>query len=434
MSIQRRSTRRGTVYDVRLRDPDGRPYKRTFRTRREAEQFEASQRVDQARGTWIDPRGAALRLDEWATHWLETDAAKSPGTRATDRSVLRSAILPTFGSRTLGSIAPADVQRVVADWAASCKARTVRRRYAVLAALFNAAVTADLIARSPCRGVKLPKVEPARGHILDAAELANLHAELPARYRPMATIGAILGLRFGEVAALRVGRIDLGRRVLHVEESLGEAGGHLFAKAPKTRAGRRTMPIPDALADELQRHFALCGLEGAAPDTLVFQGPAGGPLRRSHFRSRVWEPACRRAGLDGLGFHDLRRTNATWLVAGGTTIRDAQELLGHDDPRMLLGVYARATADGKRTAVERLSAALTAVPEPPRPSPAADGCAMDVPWNPRTAEEPITRQQRAIGSTRALPGGGEGNRTPGLNSAIVALYQLSYTPAGRRSG
>ena len=34
----------------------------------------------------------------------------------------------------------------------------------------------------------------------------------------------------------------------------------------------------------------------------------------------------------------------------------------------------------------------------------------------------------------SFAGGGEGNRTPGLNSAIVALYQLSYTPAGRRSG
>jgi integrase len=85
----------------------------------------------------------------------------------------------------------------------------------------------------------------------------------------------------------------------------------------------------------------------------------------------VWVPACQRAGLPGLGFHDLRRTNATLLVASGASIRDAQELLGHDDPRMLLGVYAKGTAGGKRRAVDRISAALDTAAGHRRPS--ADG-------------------------------------------------------------
>jgi len=79
----------------------------------------------------------------------------------------------------------------------------------------------------------------------------------------------------------------------------------------------------------------------------------------------VWAPACRRAGLEGLGFHDLRRTNAAMLMASGASSRDAQELLGHKDPRMLLGVYAQSTSEGKRAAVDRLTAALQPADEPP---------------------------------------------------------------------
>jgi integrase len=86
------------------------------------------------------------------------------------------------------------------------------------------------------------------------------------------------------------------------------------------------------------------------PDGHLFTAPTGGPLRPNHFRARVWRPACTRAGLDGLGFHDLRRSSATVMVANGVSVRDAQQILGHSDPRLLLGFYAQATDAGMRTA------------------------------------------------------------------------------------
>ena len=55
MSVHRRATSRGARYDVRLRSPDGRNYKRTFRSRREADAYEARELADRSRGAWIDP-------------------------------------------------------------------------------------------------------------------------------------------------------------------------------------------------------------------------------------------------------------------------------------------------------------------------------------------------------------------------------------------
>src|SRR6516164_8351578 len=47
-----------TVYRVRLRDPDGNEYLRTFSTKKAAKAFEDAQRTDRRRGAWVDPRQA----------------------------------------------------------------------------------------------------------------------------------------------------------------------------------------------------------------------------------------------------------------------------------------------------------------------------------------------------------------------------------------
>jgi Phage integrase family len=64
-------------------------------------------------------------------------------------------------------------------------------------------------------------------------------------------------------------------------------------------------------------------------DALVFVAPEGGPLRRSKFRTRVFDPAVRRAGLDGLTFHGLRHTAAGLMIEAGAHIEAIKQRLGH---------------------------------------------------------------------------------------------------------
>jgi hypothetical protein len=68
--IKIRTTNMGRRYDVRLRDPDGRVYTRTFATRREAERFEAQEHTDRSRGAWVDPHRGTITLEQWSTQWL----------------------------------------------------------------------------------------------------------------------------------------------------------------------------------------------------------------------------------------------------------------------------------------------------------------------------------------------------------------------------
>jgi hypothetical protein len=69
-------------YDVRLRDPSGKPYKRTFRTKREAETFDARERADRSRGAWgTRERRTPPSARSPAIGWPPTQESASPDWR-----------------------------------------------------------------------------------------------------------------------------------------------------------------------------------------------------------------------------------------------------------------------------------------------------------------------------------------------------------------
>lgn len=84
MSIIKHETKGGHVYDVRLRDPSGRVSTRTFRTKKEADRFESTEKADRARGAWSDPRRGSDKVADVVAEWLESNPKKkvrpSPGT------------------------------------------------------------------------------------------------------------------------------------------------------------------------------------------------------------------------------------------------------------------------------------------------------------------------------------------------------------------
>src|SRR5699024_8685948 len=101
----------------------------------------------------------------------------------------------------------------------------------------------------------------------------------------------------------------------------------------KTRAGRRTVPVPSVVADALREH-----LDRTAGD-LVFPAPEGGYLRRGLFRRRFWLPATKAAGLDGLRAHDLRHTAVALWIAAGASPKEIAVRAGHSSVSVVLDRY-----------------------------------------------------------------------------------------------
>jgi integrase len=348
-----------TVYNVRLRDPSGREYRRTFPTKRAAEAFQAKERSDRSRGAWIDPRRAETTFGEVANAWLESDPGKSEGSRSRDEGIVRNHLNPALEKRPVGSINPRDAQALVSRWSRGQAPRTVSRQYDVLRAILNYAVASDMLARSPCRNIKLPKASVSRRRVLNNRQLAELAEAVGEPHGPMVYMGAVLGLRWGECAGLRVADLDfLARTVTVSGQRTRGTGGRMIDGMPKSIAGRRTLSAPRSLMDLLAAHLKNRQLTAADCDAYVFVGRRGRPLQYSGFRQRVWLRACREVGLQDLGFHDLRRTNATTMVVKGVDVKTAQARLGHSDPRLTLGIYAQATTDADRAAADLLAELL----------------------------------------------------------------------------
>ena len=214
-------------WEARYRDPYGAQRTATFDRKADAVAFLASAETDMRRGAWRSPDAGRLTFAEVAAAWLQSNPAKRPTTLARDTTVVRVHLLPVLGAMRLDQLRPSDVKATVdAMTNRGLGARTVRTNYGVLRAILAWAVEDDLIARSPCRGIRLPEVAKTPKPIASAHDIARLVDAMPADYRVAVLLGA-MGLREAEVFGLRVGSIDFLRRTLTVHATINEGGGSL---------------------------------------------------------------------------------------------------------------------------------------------------------------------------------------------------------------
>jgi hypothetical protein len=99
------------VYDVRLRDPNGHEYCRTFPTKKKAEAFQDSERTDMRRGVWVDQRLASRSFEIVAMEWLISDLGKRSKSLLRDEGIVNKHLLPVIGKKQIGSITRGDVQK-----------------------------------------------------------------------------------------------------------------------------------------------------------------------------------------------------------------------------------------------------------------------------------------------------------------------------------
>lgn len=354
MSVK--ETQRGT-WQVRWRDIDGRQRAKTFRTKALAERHERNVRADTDRGAPTS-RPQRMSVAAWADDWL----TGAHNLRQKTRTIYQETIDPfvaEHGDTPLDRLTPAHIDRWLADrTTAGVAPSTVNRNYRVLRTMLRAAHTRGHLLANPIAAVKEPAVPASEMRFLSAGQLEHLAATIDARYRTLVLVAGWGGLRWGEIAALNVARVDATRGRVHVVEQLDAAGR--VRSEPKTAAGRRWVTLPESVAVELADH-----VDGRAPTEPVWTMPGGGPLVHSRWRGTegravtppkgadvhegrkrwevhprgFWRRAVIAAGLDPLRFHDLRHTSVGLAVAAGMHPRVIQARLGHASIEVTLGIY-----------------------------------------------------------------------------------------------
>lgn len=348
-------------WQARWRDPDGRQRKRTFPRKTDAEGFLSQVRAEMDAGRYVDPSAGRILVRDYAREWISA----RPHRQSTARRVASLVEVHLAGTRLggmrIGAVRPSDVQAWASDRATVLSPSTLRNLAALVRSIFAAAVLDRVIGVSPVVRLALPRSERARVVPLTVAQVRDLAAAMPGRNRAMVLAQAGLGLRIGELLALRVEDVDFLRRTVHVRTQL--APGAKVRSDPKTPRSIRLLPLPQVVADALAAHLAEFP---PGDDGSIFTTRFGTPYRHDYYGTRIFQAAVAAAALPaGTTSHDLRHHYASVLLAAGESVVAVAERLGHENANLVLSTYGHLMPDSE----ERTRAAVDG----------AWSCALDVP-------------------------------------------------------
>jgi integrase len=339
---------------ARYRDSAGREHSRHFKRKVDAQRWLDEVTTAVTTGMYVDPGRSRITVGEWSGRWLKTKVDLKPSTRARYEGLLRVNVLPRWGEIRLADVTHEGVAAWIADLTASgLSAATVRQAHRVLSLTFSLAVRDGRLARNPADHIPLPRAAKHEKVFLTVDQVEQL-ADAAGEYRLVILFLAYTGLRFGELSALRVRRLDLMRGRTEIVEAVAEVGGRAVFSTPKSHQVR-SVPIPRFLVDELAQHVA-----GQNPDDFVFTSPRGGLLRLQNFRHTVFDRAARTTGLDRLTPHGLRHTAASLAITSGADVKVVQEMLGHASATMTLDLYGHLYGDRLDEVADRMDALRTA--------------------------------------------------------------------------
>ncbi len=211
---------------ARYRDAAGREHARHFTRKVDAQKWLDTITTAVGTGTYLDLAAAGMTVAEWAPRWLETKTNLKATTRAAYEVLLKHHVLPSWGTHRFADVTHEGVGHWIGELQnKELSASTIRQTYRVLSLMLDLAVRDGRLARNPALGVPLPRPAPGRRTYLSHGEVRAL-ADAAGPQRTAVLLLAYTGVRFGELAALRVGRLDLERRRAVIAESMAEVRGH----------------------------------------------------------------------------------------------------------------------------------------------------------------------------------------------------------------
>jgi len=365
MSISKRPN---GMWRASYRDSRKKQFARHFRRKVDAQNWLDSVTAAQESGAYVDPSLSKISLADWSEKWLKGQQHLKPSTLDRYSGILRTHVLPHWGHVPLINITHSDIQTWVSGLSVTRSPSTARKAHRVLSLILSWGVRDGRLSRNPADNVGLPRERRAERIYLSHKQVHDLAracgapsaiAQTRRSHRPhqgadyelVVLFLAYTGVRFGEMAALRVHRIDIEARHVTIADSVTSVNGELRWGTPKGH-DRRWVGLPQFLAERIAIH-----IEGRGPDDLVFTSPLGETLRAGNFRRDVFAPAVLATGLDGLVPHGLRHTAASLAIAAGADVKVVQQMLGHKSATMTLDLYGHLFDDRLSTVAEALDAA-----------------------------------------------------------------------------
>lgn len=350
---------KGRRWRARYVDDTGQENTRAFDRKTDATTWLDTATSSLVQGSHVAPSAGKATLSEYGQRWLAANGHLKKTSDANRRHTWQKHVEPQWGATPIRDIRTGTIRNWIAELVANdTGVPTIENALSALRGALDIAVEDRQIATNPCGPVKAPR----RG-IADRAYLTHdqVH-QLAATVRTHPEVVRFLaytGLRWGEMAALRVSDFDMLRRRVNVTRGVAEVKGALVWSTPKDHE-RRSVPFPAMLTEELAALMA-----GKSRDDLVFTGAAGAVLRVSTWRPRIMARAVRDVQAHDPDFptlspHDLRHTAASLAISAGANVKAVQRMLGHAKASMTLDTYADLFPDDLEAVATALDAAARA--------------------------------------------------------------------------
>ena len=347
---------RAEVFDKR----SGKKLRKTFRNQDEAKGWRHDTASGLRKGTINAPTKTTLR-EAWDA-FLDGARQGTIRNRSGDQfkpsalrgyeAAMKQRLLPDLAATRLADIQRRDVQRIADEMlAAGLNPSTIRNAVMRLRVIFRRVLEDGDLVVNPTEGLRLPAVRGTRDRIASPDEAAKLLDGLRAEDRPLWATALYAGLRRGELMGLRIEDVDLAAGVIRVERSY-DPKERVFVE-PKSRAGRRKVPIAAVLRDYLVSHKLTLGRS----EGLFFGRTAETPFDDSSLAARA-ETDWTKAKLEPITLHESRHTFASLMIAAGVNAKALSAYLGHSAVAITFDRYGHLMPGNEDEAAALLDAYL----------------------------------------------------------------------------
>jgi integrase len=359
----------GLRWQVRGIDDRGMPVKRNFEYEDDAKHYDAELKSAVRAGTYVDDKAGQITFREYAEQWRRTRTHGPATAERVERALRNNVYAAADGKTPNGTMAIGDYPMsvlsrrvsITQQWIADLplQANTALLLIDRVSAIFDAAIDDRIIARNPVKAKSVDKPEVAKHKVAawSAGQVQAVAAEVPERIAAMVYLGAVTGMRQGELFGLALEDVGFLPRSVSVRAQVIQLGKGL-AFAPVKNRNTRTVPIASNVVPLLSRHYEVFGATevtlpwldrrdrkmNGKPVTrrLLFADPRGTAWYKQTV-NRQWQAAWQAAGIPDLGrangMHVLRHTAASRWLSRGLNPAMVASYLG-DTVAVVLKTYA----------------------------------------------------------------------------------------------
>lgn len=341
----------------------GKRYERYGKTPAEAHKKAAELKVALERGDI--GVSSNMTVKAWANEWL--DVYKQPAVGESQyimyKGYINNVLLPALGTTRIKDVKDVQLQRLINARAGNSKSDLSKLRY-TLKAMFRRAHASGLIQKNPAEYLELPAAEDGTHRSITVDERKAILALADTHYAGLwVKLTLYCGLRPNESRALDWRHVDFEDKLIHVEQAM-KAKTSVIGR-PKSDAGIRDVPIPDALLPDLLR--AQCG-----PFEPVVTKPLSKKRHGERSMTNMWKNFKRELDISmgakvyrnqiiisvvasDLVPYCLRHTYCTDLQDKGVPINIAKYLMGHSDISLTAKIYTHTTKKAIKDAADKIN-------------------------------------------------------------------------------